>query len=123
MSDFLILLVEDSPVIRLVVQKQLAQLGHSCKTVATGEEALSESSSNEIALIFMDIGLPGVDGIETTMLIRKREQTEPRKHVPIIALTAHSNKDRCLLAGMDDFLQKPVFLEDLKQMLDKWSVR
>jgi CheY-like chemotaxis protein len=54
------------------------------------------------------------------LLIREKELKERRKRVPIIALTGHAIKDQCLQAGMDDFLQKPALLEDLKRMIDKW---
>lgn len=119
MTDRKILVVEDDPIVRLVTQKQLARLGYDCELVASGEEAVS-TFNNSFTLILMDIGLPGIDGLKTTMLIREREQKESDKRMPIIALTAHSDRERCLLAGMDDFLQKPVLLNDLKEMLDKW---
>jgi len=119
MTDQLILVVEDDPIVRLVAQKQLRRLGYDCKTVATGERAL-ECDDDDIALIFMDIGLPGIDGIQTTRLIREREQHECSRRVPIVALTAHSDREQCLRAGMDDYLQKPALLNDLKQRLEKW---
>lgn len=55
----------------------------------------------------MDIGLPGIDGSHATLLIREKELKEQRNRVPIVALTAHSERERCILVGMDDFLQKP----------------
>ncbi len=109
MKRCLILLVEDDPVARFVVQKQLAQLGYACETVASGEKAL-ERYSNDLALIFMDVGLPGIDGIMTTKIIRQREQQESLERVPVIALTAHSNRNECLNSGMDEHLQKPATL-------------
>ena len=71
-------------------------------------------------MILMDIGLPGIDGMQTAVEIRKLEEHQSLKRVPIIALTAHSNKEQCLLAGMDEFLQKPALLKDLETSLAKW---
>jgi CheY-like chemotaxis protein len=119
MTSTLILLVEDSPVARFVTQKQIAQLGYTSETAASGEEAVEKYDGN-FSLIFMDVGLPGIDGIEATKQIRERERNQQFKHVPIIALTAHSNKEQCLAAGMDDHLQKPALIADLKRMLDSW---
>jgi CheY-like chemotaxis protein len=67
--------------------------------------------------------LPGIDGGHATSLIRERELKEQRKRIPIVALTAHSDKQRCSMAGMDDFLQKPALLNDIKKMLEKWVER
>jgi CheY-like chemotaxis protein len=119
MTDSIILVVEDDPVLRLTAQKQLAHLGHLSETVETGEEAIKRIADN-IVLIFMDVGLPGMDGRQATIRIREQEVQQQRSHVPIIALTAHSDQERCLLAGMDDFLQKPALVEDVRRMLDKW---
>lgn len=114
-----ILIVEDNPLLRMMTQKQLATLGYSAEAVGSGEQAL-EKVDAEIGLILMDIGLPGIDGCQTTRAIRDRENNNARRRIPIIALTAHSERDQCLLAGMDDFMQKPVLLTDLKAMIEKW---
>jgi CheY-like chemotaxis protein len=94
-------------------------LGFDAVTVTTGEDAI-ERDNQDIDLIFMDVGLPGIDGTHATLLIREKELNERRKRIPIVALTAHSDKQRCVLAGMDDFLQKPALLNDIKQIIDKW---
>ena len=119
MSEFKILVVEDNPVVRMLTQKQLSVLGYTSEAVATGEEAV-QRDSGDIALILMDIGLPGIDGTRATQLIRERELKEQRKRVPIVALTAHSDKQVCILAGMDDFLQKPARLGDIQRMMATW---
>lgn len=115
MKDILILVVEDDPVLRMLTQKQIITLGYRTEAVETGEEAVKQSRP-EIRLIFMDIGLPGIDGGHATMLIREKELSEKRPRVPIIALTAHAHR----AAGMDDFLQKPALLADIERMLVKW---
>jgi CheY-like chemotaxis protein len=118
MSKPLILLVEDNPVIQMLLRMQLDRLGYQCKVVGTGEEAVDQQA--EISMILMDIGLPGIDGLKTTALIRKQEQDEHRKPVPIVAYTAHSDQARCLSAGMDAFLQKPVTLEQLRKVIQQF---
>jgi two-component system, sensor histidine kinase len=119
MKESIILVVEDDPILRLIAQKQIAHLGHGSETVETGEEAIERIADN-IVLIFMDVGLPGMDGKQATIRIREKEVQQQRPQVPIIALTAHSDQERCLLAGMDDFLQKPALVEDIRRMLHKW---
>jgi CheY-like chemotaxis protein len=122
MNNPLILVVEDDPVVRDLTTRQLKILGYDAIAVTTGEEALVHAHSNGLAMIFMDIGLPGINGEHATLLIRETELKEQRKRVPIVALTAHSDKHRCILAGMDDFLQKPALMNDVKRMVDKWTV-
>jgi CheY-like chemotaxis protein len=121
MNDFLILVVEDSPVVRMLTQKQLTLLGYKSEAVSTAEDALARDSDS-FALIFMDIGLPGMDGCQAARLIREKELLEKRKRVPIIALTAHSDREACALAGMDDYLQKPAMLADIERMVNKWKI-
>jgi len=119
----MILIVEDDPTLRMVTEKGLEHLGYRSVAVATGEEAVKKNLA-EISLILMDIGLPGMDGIDTTKLIREKEtQAGKNERVPIVALTAHSTKEQCLSAGMDDFLQKPALISDLKKMADRWLKR
>lgn len=114
------MLVEDDPILRDLTKRQLSMLGFDSVPVSTGEEAVARAAKRDIAMIFMDIGLPGIDGNHATSLIREKELNEQHKRVPIIALTAHSDRDRCVLAGMDDFMQKPALLNDIKQMVEKW---
>lgn len=117
-EELKILIVEDDPTLRLVTQKALGHLGYKSIAVSSGEEALEPDPS--VALIFMDIGLPGIDGVHATKLIRQREIELQAKRKPIIALTAHWDREGYLAAGMDDFLQKPAMIEDLKRVCQKW---
>lgn len=121
MSEPVVLVVEDDPTLRNLVQRQLKKLGFKSFQVDSGEAAL-EFDTRQIGLIFMDIGLPGIDGIYTTMLIREKELREGSKRVPIVALTGHADRERVMskAVGMDDFIQKPALVDDLKEMLDKW---
>lgn len=119
MPDGIILVVEDDPTLQMVTKMVITRFGYNCEVVGSGEAAVSRDAA-DVALIFMDIGLPGIQGGHATMLIREKELVERRKRVPIVGLTGHAIREQCLLAGMDDYLQKPAFMEDIKRMLDKW---
>ncbi len=114
-----ILVVEDDPILRDMTRRQISKLGFECITVDTGEAAIEQDDST-IGLIFMDIGLPGIDGTHATMLIREKERLRQRKRIPIVALTGHADRQRVISVGMDDFLQKPAMMGDIKQMIEKW---
>lgn len=114
-----ILVVEDDPILRDLVRRQVIKLGFECESVDSGEEALRQDYS-QIGLVFMDIGLPGIDGTYATLLLREQELVEQRKRVPIVALTGHSDRKTTFAVGMDDFLQKPALINDIKRMLEKW---
>lgn len=114
-----LLIVEDDPVLRDLTERQLQILGYESLAASTGEEAVNKALEN-VDLIFMDIGLPGIDGQHATLLIREMELSQKRRRVPIIALTAHSNRHQCLSVGMDDFIQKPALLDDIKRITEKW---
>jgi len=119
MTQPLVLVVEDDPMLRDLAKRQLAKLGYEAIVLGSGEEAV-ENDNSHIGLIFMDMGLPGMDGSLATMLIREKELRTQQQRIPIVALTGHSDKQAAFSAGMDDFLQKPVLIADLKRVLDKW---
>ncbi|HEY9786609.1 MAG TPA: response regulator [Candidatus Obscuribacterales bacterium] len=117
-----ILVAEDHPVNQKVAKLQLQQLGYDAVIVANGKEAAEESSRNTYAAILMDCQMPVMDGFEATNQIRQGEALTGA-HVPIIGLTAQAmtgDRERCLSAGMDDYLSKPVSLETLRETLKKW---
>ena len=105
-----ILLAEDNPVNQMVAVRQLEKLGHNVKVANNGREALAEMEVQQFDLILMDVQMPEMDGFETTRAIREKEVTTG-KHIPIIAMTAHAMKgdrERCLTAGMDQYVAKPI---------------
>jgi len=105
-----ILLAEDNPVSSRVALQVLSKAGHRVVAAESGTATLAAFERGHFDLILMDVQMPGMDGIETTQAIRAQEQSTGR-HVPIIALTAHAlpqHRERCLLAGMDGYLVKPI---------------
>jgi CheY-like chemotaxis protein len=104
-----ILLVEDNQMAQMLLKLKLEQVGCTVTTAKDGMTGVKLANENVYDLIFMDIGLPDMSGIDATKAIRK--SSGPNAKVPIIALTAHSEedfKDQALAEGMDDFLMKPL---------------
>ncbi|ARM30189.1 response regulator [Prosthecochloris sp. HL-130-GSB] len=117
-----ILLVEDNQVNQQVAILMLKKLGLRADTAANGREALDALGSLPYDLVLMDVQMPVMDGLETTRVIR-RGYREIRPDIPIIAMTAHameSDRKKCLAAGMDDYISKPVNYNTLAELLVKW---
>ena len=115
-----ILLVEDRRVNQKVVVRMLKAAGYTCDVANNGREGVDAFTSSEYDFIIMHCQMPVMDGFQATAEIRKRESGG--KHTPIVALTADvvkGNRERCLEAGMDDYLTKPVLPETLLAMLEK----
>lgn len=119
-----ILVVEDNPTNQRVIQALLNKLGLSCLVVSNGQEGVQVvEQDSSIDLILMDVQMPVMDGYEATKHIRAWETDTQQKHRSIIALTADAfeeDRQRCLNAGMDDFLAKPVSLDKLTLALQRW---
>ncbi len=116
-----ILLAEDHPVNQTVVVHFLAQLEHAVTVVANGREALAALGRESFDLILMDVQMPEMDGLEATAAIRTSERGTDR-HVPIIAMTAYAmseDRDRCLKAGMNDHVSKPIHFGELLDAIDR----
>ncbi|MBP8853337.1 MAG: response regulator, partial [Moraxellaceae bacterium] len=116
-----LLVVEDNPVNQLVITGLLRKLGITPLLCQDGADSLDILQQHpEIELVLMDCEMPGMDGYEATRRLRQREAQENLPRLPVIALTAHamdSHKKRCITAGMDDHLAKPVVLDDLAAIL------
>jgi PAS domain S-box-containing protein len=118
-----VLLVEDNAINQRILGMMLAKLEAEVLVAKNGREALSLFEQTELDLILMDCQMPEMDGYEAAAAIRKVEVAQGRKRLPIIALTAsaaESDRERCLAAGMDDFLSKPPALPHLSEMVERW---
>jgi two-component system, sensor histidine kinase and response regulator len=116
-----VLLVEDNVLNQVVAVGILGKLGYAVDVVAGGADAVEAAAGGAYAAVLMDCRLPGLDGYQATAEIRRREGAT--RHTPIIAMTASATpevRDRCLAAGMDDYLTKPVLVADLRAMLARW---
>ncbi len=120
-EDLLVLIAEDNAVNQRLAAMQLRVLGYSVDVAANGHEAVAAVARGGYALVLMDCQMPDLDGFGATRLIRSKEQAGRR--VPIIAMTANAmqgDREACLAAGMDDYLTKPVRLDELRAMLERW---
>jgi PAS domain S-box-containing protein len=116
-----LLVVEDSTVNQLVAVSTLERMGCECDVASDGREALEALANRTYDAVMMDCQMPVMDGYEATAELRRREGSE--RHTPVIAMTAHAMKgdaERCLAAGMDDYVAKPMRRELLLEALARW---
>ncbi|HWX53010.1 MAG TPA: response regulator [Verrucomicrobiae bacterium] len=115
-----VLVAEDNHVNQLLARRLLESMGHVVTVVENGKMAVETLEQKPFDLVFMDIQMPELDGLEATAAIRARER-QGSGHIPIIAMTAHAmtgDRGRCLLAGMDDYLAKPVSKQELARVIE-----
>ena len=121
-KGFRILVAEDNRTNQMVAAGMLAMNGCSCEFASNGREALDAARTREFDLILMDCSMPEMDGYEATAHIRVHEQ-ETGRRTPLVAMTANTQRgdaEKCLAAGMDDYLAKPITLVELRQKLERW---
>ena len=130
-----ILLAEDNPVNQKLAKMMLGKAGYQVEVADNGQQAVDKftSSPDKYDLIFMDMQMPEMDGLEATAMIRNREAnavgnkiSAKPEHIPIVAMTANAmqgDREICLEAGMDDYTTKPIKREKVLEMLDKWVLQ
>jgi CheY-like chemotaxis protein len=118
-----ILLVEDSEITQMLLQDYLTNKGYQVIAAQNGQEALEHIDSMRFHLIVLDIQLPGIHGFEVIQRVRATPEVA---HTPIVALTAMAmpgDREKCLLAGADAYLSKPVRLVHLVQTIEQYALR
>ena len=116
-----ILLAEDNTVNQMVAVRLLDKLGYSVDVVADGQEAIASVASISYDLVLMDCQMPEVDGYQATRAIRASSGFQ--RDIPIVALTANAmtdDREKCLAAGMNDYIAKPVRRDELQEVLERW---
>ena len=116
-----VLVVEDNPVNQALVMRLMEKLGHKPVLASNGREAIGELERRSFDVVLMDVQMPEMDGLTATAAIRQREQASGG-HTPIVAMTAHvlkRDRDRCLAAGMDDYVSKPLSLGELQAAIER----
>jgi CheY-like chemotaxis protein len=119
-----ILVTDDNVINQKVAVRLLQQFGYASDIASNGIESLTALEKQPYDVVFMDMQMPGMDGLEATRRIRETERTTSRRRVTIIAMTANAmlgDRERCLVAGMDDYLAKPVRPEALQAVIEKWG--
>jgi len=115
-----ILLAEDNAVNQTLAVRLLEKRGYTVTVAGDGRAAVEACEKNHFDIVLMDIQMPGMDGFEATAAIREKEKTTGR-HLPIVAMTAHafkSDEKRCLAAGMDGYVSKPISIAELVLVLE-----
>jgi len=118
-----VLLAEDNAINRELAVRLLAKRGHTVVVAENGKQAVAAVESEEFDVVLMDVQMPEMDGFEATAAIRQAEQLNG-KHMPIVAMTAHAMKgdrERCLAAGMDAYVSKPIQFEELLEVTESFS--
>ncbi|MEP7068159.1 MAG: ATP-binding protein [Usitatibacter sp.] len=119
----LVLLVDDHPINRLVLMRQVNSLGYATEIAENGVEALAKWESRRFGMVITDCNMPQMDGFALARAIRESEHRLGSAHMPIVACTANAmdgEAGKCFAAGMDDYLAKPIELARLQDKLDRW---
>ena len=117
-----IMVVDDDPAHRTMLRALLGGWGYNIFEADDGSSAIEEVKNRYFDLILMDVQMPELDGLNATVRIRDREKGEEGGHIPIVAMTAHAMKgdrERCLAAGMDDYVSKPIKASELFAVIER----
>jgi signal transduction histidine kinase/ActR/RegA family two-component response regulator len=118
-----VLVAEDNAVNQRLVKRMLEKMGYTVDIAPDGYQAVTLAMANHYDVVLMDCSMPEMDGYQATAEFRRLHQEGALRRIPVIALTANAlpeDRERCLAAGMDDYLSKPIAREDLRAMLDKY---
>ena len=118
----MVLVVDDGEINQIVATGMLERLGYTVRTADDGFEAVAAIRHTTYDAVLMDVQMPGMDGYRATAEIRRIEGA--LQHTPIIAMTAgalEGDRERCLAAGMDDYISKPVDMARIRQTLTRWA--
>jgi signal transduction histidine kinase/AmiR/NasT family two-component response regulator/HPt (histidine-containing phosphotransfer) domain-containing protein len=123
------LLVDDNAINQKVASRIVQQLGYKPDLAANGREALEVLDRQSYDMVFMDVMMPEMDGLEATRIIRERQKERAnhpnyKPRILIIALTAHAtqaDREKCIAAGMDDYLAKPIYPKDVRKVIEQWA--
>lgn len=119
-----VLLAEDNDVNATVAKRWLQNWGCTCRAVTNGNKVLDSLSAASFDLVLMDVSMPDLDGYEATRILRQLEREAKAARIPIIAMTAHAlegDRDRCIAAGMDDYVSKPINAGELLEKIRRWT--
>ena len=125
-NNFHLLVVEDNEINQLVISSMLEPRGYGIDLAANGLLGVEAYKTDRPSLVLMDVSMPEMNGIDATREIRRYESDNGLERCPIIALTANAmrgDREKCLEAGMDDFMSKPIEMDDLYRTLDKWLLQ
>jgi signal transduction histidine kinase/CheY-like chemotaxis protein/HPt (histidine-containing phosphotransfer) domain-containing protein len=120
-----LLVVEDNPINQKLAVQLLVKMGYFPDLAQNGQEGFEAASNKTYDIIFMDVQMPDMDGMEATQHIIRRYAGQPEKKPIIIAMTAHAlqeDMDHCLQAGMDDYISKPIYIEEVQEKLRAWGM-
>ncbi len=118
-----ILIAEDNAINQKVIERMVQKLGYRVQLVSNGREAIEALARSSYSLIFMDCQMPEMDGFEACRQIRRLNAATASTRIPIVAITANAMKgdrERCLAAGMDDYVSKPFTQENLRIVIERW---
>ena len=121
-----VLLTEDMEMNQVVAVRMLEELGHQVTVAPDGAQALNLLRGQTFDLIFMDIQMPVMDGLETTANLRRLELEQGRPHTPVVAMTAHAlkgDREKFLALGLDDYLTKPILMNELAALIDRLIIQ
>ena len=120
-----VLVVDDNAVDRSRMEKLMSDAGYMVTLAVNGAQAIELAKRIKPSLILMDVNMPEMDGFAATEYIRRAGSDVMNGNAVIIAMTAHAvkgDREKCISAGMDDYISKPISIEKLSQILDKWQI-